>query len=151
MCKNTRQNAASKTHLQGIDILQAWSRAFFQAYCNSLSSCKISTNEFVQFNFFYIQHLNALTVKIFKIHSVIQDRTLSLNGYARAILSCMFIKNKAFTQLFNTSAEERSDCKSCYQTLQETREVFILINFFFIMFFPIYEFNNKPGILNYAI
>lgn len=88
MCKNTRQNAASKTHLQGIGILQAWSRAFFQAYCNSLSSCKISTNEFVQFNFFYIQHLNALTVKIFKIHSVIQDRTLSLNGYARAILSC---------------------------------------------------------------
>lgn len=106
MCKNTRQNAASKTHLQGIGILQAWSRAFFQACCNSLSSCKISTNEFAQFNFFYIQHLNALTVKIFKIHSVIQDRTLSLNGYARAILSCMFIKIK-LSHSFLTSQLKR--------------------------------------------
>lgn len=122
-CKNARQNAASKTQLQDIAILQA--------YCNSLPSCKISINEFAKFNFFYIQHLNSLTVKTFKIYSVFQKRTLGLKGYARAIFKLYLHQNKSFTQIFSTSAEERNICKNFYQTLWETREVFIINNLFF--------------------
>lgn len=99
------------------------------------SSYQISTNDFVKFIFFYIQQLNSLTVKTFKIHSVFQDRTLSLNGYARAVFKLYLHQNKAFTQIFNTSTGERSSCKSCYQTVQESREAFILNNLFFFHYF----------------
>lgn len=71
----------------------------------------------MKFNFFYIQHLNSLMVKTFKIRSAFQDRTLILNGYARAIFKLYLHQNKAFPQIFNTSAEERSGCKSSCQAV----------------------------------
>lgn len=63
--------------------------------------------------FFYAYHFNSSTANTFKINSVFQGRTLSLNGCAIANFKFMYIKTP-FTRFacHNTSSEERCGYKS---------------------------------------